>query len=156
MRALSAITAAALLLAGPTWATLPEEQMRDPALEARARDISREIRCVVCQNQTIDDSDAPLAADLRMIVRERLAAGDTDDQVRAYLVARYGDFVLLKPPVGAQTLLLWLGPLAAVLLGGAGVALYWRGRASAQAEAPQPLTAEEQRRLDALLKDPPA
>ena len=90
----------------------PDEQLADPALEARARDISGGLRCLVCQNQSIDDSDAPLARDLRLLVRERLTAGDSDDGVRDYLVARYGDFILLKPPFEMATLLLWLTPVA--------------------------------------------
>jgi cytochrome c-type biogenesis protein CcmH len=107
----------------------PDEQLADPTLEARARAISQELRCVVCQNQSIDDSAAPLAHDLRVILRERLAAGDTDSQAKAYLVRRYGDFVLLRPPFQPDTWALWLGPLAVVLAGGAGVAIYMRGRA---------------------------
>ena len=99
-----------LLLAGPAFAVLPSEQLADPALEARARAISAGIRCVVCQNQSIDDSDAPLAHDLRVIVRERLTAGDSDAAATQYLVARYGHYVLLKPPVEAATLALWFAP----------------------------------------------
>jgi cytochrome c-type biogenesis protein CcmH len=136
--------------AGPALAVLPEEQLKDPVLEARARHLSQELRCVVCQNQTIDDSDAPLAADLRAILRERLVAGDTDDQAKAYLVQRYGDFVLLKPPMTAATLLLWFGPALLLLGGGFGVWRYWRGRAVA---APQPLDADEQARLKVLLSE---
>lgn len=138
------------LAAGPAFAVLPEEQLKDPVLEARARNLSKELRCVVCQNQTIDDSDAPLAADLRGILRERLVAGDTDEQAKAYLVERYGDFVLLKPPMNPATLFLWFGP-ALLLLGGAfGVWRYWRGRSVA---APEPLDPEEQARLAALLSE---
>lgn len=155
MKRLAAIATALTLMAGPALAVLPEEQLKDPALEARARDLSKEIRCVVCQNQTIDDSDAPLAADLRVIVRERLLAGDTDQEVIDYLVARYGTFVLLKPPVGVDTLVLWLGPLAALLLGGVGVAFYWRSRSQAAAEAARPLDNDEKTRLAALLKETP-
>ncbi|NBB52119.1 cytochrome c-type biogenesis protein CcmH [Rhizobium sp. CRIBSB] len=155
MKRLAAIATALTLLAGPALAVLPEEQLKDPALEARARELSKEIRCVVCQNQTIDDSDAPLAADLRVIVRERLVAGDTDQEVIDYLVARYGTFVLLKPPVEADTLILWLGPLAAVLLGGVGVAFYWRGRSKAATEPAIPLDDAEKTRLVALLKETP-
>ena len=91
-------------------AVTPDEVLQDPKLEARARELSQILRCVVCQNQSIDDSNAPLAHDLRVLVRERLSAGDTDKQAIAYLVARYGNFVLLRPPVQANTLLLWLGP----------------------------------------------
>eukprot|EP01030_Chromulinospumella_sphaerica_P029629 gene29629-30080_t len=112
--------------AGPAFAVLPEEQLKDPVLEARARHLSKELRCVVCQNQTIDDSDAPLAADLRAILRERLTAGDSDEQAKAYLVQRYGDFVLLKPPVNPATLFLWFGPALLLLGGGFGVWRYWQ------------------------------
>ena len=142
----------ALLSAGPVAAVLPEEQLSDPVLEARARDISRELRCVVCQNQSIDDSDAPLAADLRAIVRERLSAGDTDEQVMAYIVARYGNFVLLKPPLDLQTILLWTAPLVVLIPGGLGVALYLRRRGRAGAADPKPLSAEERRKLASILK----
>jgi len=120
--------AAVLALAGPARAVTPDEQLQDPKLEARARALSQELRCLVCQNQSIDDSAAPLAHDLRVILRERLAAGDSDAQAKAYLVRRYGDFVLLRPPFQADTWALWLGPLGVLLLGGVGVALYMRGR----------------------------
>jgi cytochrome c-type biogenesis protein CcmH len=129
VRRLALAALAALALAGPVRAVTPDEQLKDPKLEARARALSQELRCVVCQNQSIDDSAAPLAHDLRVILRERLAAGDSDKQAVNYLVARYGDFVLLKPPFQADTWALWLGPLAVLLLGGAGVAFYMRGRA---------------------------
>ena len=143
----------ALLSAGPVAAVLPEEQLADPALEARAREISRELRCVVCQNQSIDDSDAPLAADLRAIVRERLMEGDTDEEVMAYIVARYGNFVLLKPPLDRQTILLWAAPLLVLIPGGLGLALYLRrrGRTDSAAE-PAPLSAKERRALAEILK----
>lgn len=142
-----------ILWAAPAWAVLPEEQLSDPALEARARQISRDLRCVVCQNQSIDESDAPLAADLRVLVRERLLAGDTDAEAKAYLVDRYGDYVLLKPAFDGGTVLLWLGPFLALVLGGIGVVAYWRGRASSGPVDPTPLKPDERRRLDALLKD---
>ncbi len=132
----------------PAWAVQPDEMLADPALEARARDISREIRCLVCQNQSIDDSDADLARDLRLIVRERLVAGDSDDEVRRYLVDRYGDFVLLKPPVMPATWLLWFGPPLLLVIALAGVGLGLRRR---RAGAPAPLTPEERRRLEELL-----
>jgi cytochrome c-type biogenesis protein CcmH len=119
---------AGLALAGSAGAVTPDEQLQDPKLEARARALSQELRCLVCQNQSIDDSAAPLAHDLRVILRERLAAGDSDEQAKAYLVRRYGDFVLLRPPFQADTWALWLGPPAVLLLGAAGVALYMRGR----------------------------
>ena len=138
-----------LLLATPAFAVLPHEQLKDPALEARARAISKELRCVVCQNQTIDESDATLAADLRMIVRERLVAGDSDEQVKAWIVARYGDYVLLRPPFRGETVLLWLGPALVLLLGGIGVVLYLRNRRPADLA----LSAQEQAELDRLLKE---
>ena len=119
------IRLAALFLFG--WVSLaaavqPDEQLSDPALEARAREISAGLRCLVCQNQSIDDSDAPLARDLRILVRQRLEAGDSDAMVKDFLVARYGDFVLLKPPFSASTLFLWLTPLL-VLVAGAAMAM---------------------------------
>lgn len=156
MKRLAAGLVALTLMAGPAFAVLPEEQLKDPVLEARARELSKQLRCVVCQNQTIDDSDAPLAADLRVLLRERLLAGDTDEQAVAYLVERYGTYVLLKPPVEADTLVLWLGPLAILLLGGVAVGLYWRSRSpTAAALTPEPLDAEERRRLAKLLKETP-
>ena len=142
----------ALLAAGPVAAVLPEEQLADPALEARARDLSQDLRCVVCQNQSIDDSDAPLAADLRAIVRERLAAGDSDEEVMAYIVARYGNFVLLKPPLDLQTLLLWAAPLLVLIPGGLGVAIYLRRRGQAASVDPAPLSPEERRKVAAILE----
>lgn len=143
----------ALLIAGPVAAVLPEEQSADPALEARAREISRELRCVVCQNQSIDDSDAPLAADLRAIVRERLTAGDTDEEAIAFIVARYGSFVLLKPPLDLETILLWSAPLLVLIPGGLGIALYLRRRGQASAAEPAPLSTDERRTLAAILKN---
>ena len=142
----------ALLIAGPVAAVLPEEQLADPVLEARARTISQELRCVVCQNQSIDDSDAPLAADLRAIVRERLSAGDSDEEVMAYIVARYGNFVLLKPPLDLQTILLWSAPLLVLIPGGLGLALYLRRRSRAGGADPAPLSAEERGALEDILK----
>ncbi len=151
MRRLAAVVFAALALAGPARAVLPDEQLADPKLEARARAIGAELRCVVCQNQSIDDSDAALAGDLRVILRERLAAGDSDRQAINYIVERYGHFVLLKPPFEAQTLLLWLGPGLVLISGGIGVALYVRRRATAN-PAPEPLSAEERQQLDRLMQ----
>jgi cytochrome c-type biogenesis protein CcmH len=141
-----------LLLSGlvPAMAVLPGEQLADPKLETRARELSRGLRCLVCQNQTIDDSDAPLARDLRVLVRERLSAGDSDDQVIRFVVQRYGDFVLMKPPFNASTLLLWLSPLL-MLLAGAALAFGWfRRQARMALSDPSPLTAEEAARLAAL------
>ena len=148
MRRLLLIAATAAALAGPVWAVEPDEMMADPKLEARAHALSKELRCVVCQNQSIDDSDAALAKDLRIIVRERIAAGDTDKQAMAFLTARYGSFVQLKPPLRADTFLLWFGPFIALALGGAGAFIYIRGRAPAKAA---PLTPAEEVELAKLM-----
>ncbi|WP_026595919.1 cytochrome c-type biogenesis protein [Methyloferula stellata] len=134
----------------PAFAVRPDEMLKDPALEARARALSSELRCMVCQNESIDESDAPLAHDLRVLVREHLQAGESEAAIRQYLVARYGDFILLKPPFKAETFLLWLTPLLVLVLGGAGIALVSRRRS--QAVAPLELNAEEQARLADLLK----
>jgi cytochrome c-type biogenesis protein CcmH len=137
------------LLAGPAGAVNPDEQLPDAGQEARAVKLSRELRCVVCQNQSIDDSDAALAKDLRIILRERIAAGDTDKQAIDHIVARYGSFVQLNPPVRGDTAALWFGPLAVLLLGGVGAFLYMRSRAPAAATA---LTADEEALAAELLK----
>ena len=130
-------------------AVRPDEMLADPGLEARAREVSRELRCLVCRNQSIDDSDADLAHDLRVLVRERLTAGDSDDQVVAFVRARYGDFVLLRPPVTIGTALLWGGPLLVLLLGGIAVARLYRRR-----DVPTPpLSPEERQRLAAVLAE---
>lgn len=132
----------------------PREKLADPALEARARDISKGLRCVVCQNQSIDDSDATLARDLRLLVRERITAGDSNSQVIDYVVSRYGDFVLLKPPFKVATLALWAGPAIIVLFALFGAFAYFRRqRTIAATGGVKELTDEERRRLDALLKD---
>lgn len=136
-------------VAGPAAAVQPDEVLPDPALESRARDISAGLRCLVCQNQSIDDSDAPLARDLRLLVRERLKAGDSDRGVRDFVVARYGEFVLLKPVFGTRTLVLWLAPALILLGGGIGLALALRRRSRETA----PLTGEEDAALKALLAD---
>jgi cytochrome c-type biogenesis protein CcmH len=133
-------------------ATSPDEMLKDPALEARARTLSREFRCLVCQNESIDDSDADLAKDLRRIVRERLVAGDGDQAVRDYLVARYGQFVLLKPPLEPSTWLLWFGPLLTVVAGGGLIVLYLRRRRG-ERMAPAELDADERAELDRLLAE---
>ena len=141
-----------LLLAGPALAApSPDEMLQDPAKEARARDLAKDLRCVVCQNQSIDDSDAPLAKDLRRVVREQIAAGQSDPEIKSYLVARYGDFVLLDPPFKATTLLLWLGPFAVLALGG--LLVFRTARRRASPAAPEALTPEEERRLADLLGD---
>jgi cytochrome c-type biogenesis protein CcmH len=147
--------AAAIVIASaaPAYAVQPDEIMSDPAKEARARDLSRELRCMVCQNQSIDDSEAPLARDLRLLVRERIAAGDSDAQVMDFLVARYGEFVLLKPRLKPHTLLLWLLPPLA--LAGGGLALWAhhrrRGRAAPDGGVTPGLSAEEEARLERLM-----
>ena len=139
-----------LLLASPAAAVEPDEILADGALEARARAISSELRCLVCQNQSIDDSNAPLARDLRLLVRERLKAGDSDGAVRAFVVARYGAFVLLKPPLTPGTVLLWIAPLLILLAAGALIARRLRQPAPAGASS-TPLSATEQARLAELL-----
>jgi len=141
--------AACLTLAGPAFAVLPNEVLADPALEARARAISAELRCMVCQNQSIDDSDADLAHDLRVLVRERLMAGDTDSQVIDYVVARYGEFVLLKPRFSWRNALLWTAPAILILAGGIFIFTAARRRHAATAA----LSAEEKTALDAILRD---
>jgi cytochrome c-type biogenesis protein CcmH len=129
-----------------------DQPLDDPALELRARELSRSFRCLVCQNQSIFDSDASLAVDLRRIVRERIVAGDSDAQIEQFLVTRYGDFVLLKPPLKPKTYLLWFGPLLIAVLAVAGVFAYFRGQ-RARAASLAPLSADERARLDALLGD---
>jgi cytochrome c-type biogenesis protein CcmH len=150
--ALAAFVFAAFVLAGfaaPSLAVRPDEMLSDPALEARAEAISRDIRCVVCQSESIEESDADIAHELRVIVREQLKAGASDDQVRAYLVARYGDFVLLKPPFKAKTALIWTGPFLLLLGAGLGIYLYYRRAKRVEAA---PLSAAEQARLETFLK----
>jgi len=146
-----AVAITALPVAPPAFAVEPSEILRDPALEARARKLSAELRCVVCQNQSIDDSNAPLAKDLRVLVRERLVAGDSDREVLSFIVARYGEFVLLRPPIGAHTIMLWAAPLLVLL--GVSAWIIMRLRRPTPAVAPTALSAEERRRLDALLTD---
>jgi len=136
------------LCVGVTLAVQPDEVLKDPALESRARALSQELRCMVCQNQSIDDSDAPLAKDLRVLVRERLTAGDSDSQVVDFLVARYGEFVLLRPRVNAHTILLWSAPFAILIVGAIGFLFARRRAASAP---PMQLTADEEARINALL-----
>jgi len=154
-RALLALTIVATMAASTSvLAVQPDEIMSDAVKEARARDLSRELRCMVCQNQSIDDSEAPLARDLRLIVRERIAAGDSDAQVIDFLVARYGEFVLLKPRLNSHTWLLWfLTPLA---LGAGGIALWAHGRRRArsggeQDDALSRLTPDEEARINRLI-----
>jgi cytochrome c-type biogenesis protein CcmH len=139
-----------LTTSGPIWAVQPDEMLKDPHLEARARALGRELRCLVCQNQSIDDSDADLARDLRLLLRQRLLAGDSDAQAKQFLVDRYGDYVLLRPPFKVTTLALWLGP--ALILLGAGLAAAGVYRRHAARAAP-PLSPEEEARLAPWLKD---
>ncbi|QCI69341.1 cytochrome c-type biogenesis protein CcmH [Phreatobacter stygius] len=141
-----------LALAGPACAALPDEVLADPRLEARARTLSQELRCMVCQNQSIDDSDATLARDLRLLVRERLKAGDSDRQVLDFLVDRYGEFVLLTPRLSRYTLALWAAPAAFLVAGGAYILITLRRRRRTLPAAVQPLTDEEKAKLDAVLK----
>lgn len=144
----------ALLLTGPVLAVEPAEKLDDPALEARARELSAEIRCLVCQNQSIDESNAKLAADMRELVRERIKAGDSNQDIKDYLTARYGDFVLLKPPMKPETYVLWYGPAVLVVLGAIGVGVFfWRRRSGASAPPSQPLSSAERQRLEALLQE---
>jgi cytochrome c-type biogenesis protein CcmH len=145
--------ALSLAITAPGWAVLPDEILDDPVLEARARALSQDIRCLVCQNENIDSSNADLARDLRILVRERLVAGDSDDGVKAFLVARYGDFVLFNPPMKLETLVLWFGPALIVLLGGGGVIAYYARRRRNPAAGPAPLNADERQRLERLLAD---
>ena len=143
------ILAAFFALASPAFAVQPDEILADPVLEARARALSQDLRCLVCQNENIDDSDAQLAGDLRVLVRERLTAGDSDAQAVAFIVARYGEFVLLDPPVQGINLALWLaGPGLLVLGGGLAFAMLRRRSLGA---GPEPLNAEEEARLAELL-----
>ena len=139
-----------MLLAAPAGAVQPDEILPDPALEARARAISQDIRCPVCQGENIDESNAGVARDLRIVIRERLVAGDTDAEVVAYVVDRYGEFVLFRPPARGANLILWVaGP--AMLIAGLGIAAVALRRR--QAAPPDRLSADEQARLDAILKE---
>jgi cytochrome c-type biogenesis protein CcmH len=157
--AISLVLLTTAFAASAARAVQPDEIMSDPVKESRARDLSRELRCMVCQNQSIDDSEAPLARDLRLLVRERIAAGDSDAQVINFLVARYGEFVLLKPRLELHTLLLWLLP--PMVLAGGGLALWMHSRRRAKSAAaedlsPSRLTAEEEARLERLMAGEPA
>ncbi|MDP7123170.1 MAG: cytochrome c-type biogenesis protein CcmH [Alphaproteobacteria bacterium] len=160
MRAWAVIFLSVLVLASGTQragAVEPSEVLSDPALEERAREISQGLRCLVCQNQTIDDSNAGLAKDLRILVRERLMAGDSNQEVMAFITDRYGDFVLLKPPLKTGTLLLWFGPGAILLLGAGALARFYANRRRQESaggdEAAKPLSETEKKRLQSLLKN---
>ena len=146
-----AALAVLVCLALPAHAVRPDEMLADPALEARARDIGKELRCLVCRNQSIDDSEADLAHDLRVLVRQRLSAGDTNRQVVDYIVSRYGDFVLLRPPFKLDTWLLWGGPGLVLLIGLLALGRYMRRQAGIT--APPPFSTDEQQRLAHILKD---
>lgn len=150
MRRLGAVFAllGALVLVAPAFAVQPDEIMKDPALEARARALSAELRCMVCQNQSIDDSDAPLARDIRILIRKRIGEGESNGAVMSYLASRYGDFILLKPRFKAETLLLWLGPLFVFC---AGLLAIWFAHRRAPATTP-PLTAREEADLARAVK----
>jgi len=140
---------ALLLMAAPAFAVNPDEVLADPALEARARALSAELRCMVCQNQSIDDSNADLAKDLRLLVRERISDGDSDEAVLNYIVSRYGEFVLLKPRIGMKTVLLWGAPVLLVIAGGLSLLVFARNRAGKPTGSK--LTADEQAKLSELL-----
>ncbi len=139
-----------LLLAGPVGAVEPDEMLADPVLEARARDLSKELRCLICRNETSDDSHATIARDLRLLLRERIASGDTDAQAVAFIVDRYGEYVLLNPTTGGANLILWLAGPGLLLLGGAVAVSYTRRRGRA-GEGAADLTGDEQARLQELL-----
>jgi len=142
------VTVALLAPAARALAVQPDEMLPDPALETRARALSKELRCMVCQNQSIDDSDAPLARDLRLLVREHLRAGETDQQVLDFLIARYGEFVLLRPRFAPHTALLWLTPLGVLVIGALGIAMSARRQRSSEGN----LTADEEGRLAEILQ----
>jgi cytochrome c-type biogenesis protein CcmH len=146
MRAIAVLVFA--LLTSPVLAYDPSGQLPDAAQEERARELFRELRCMVCQNQSIDDSDAPLAKDLRTLVRERVSSGDSNAAIKEFLVARYGNFVLLKPPLAGETLILWATPLAIFLIGGAVAFIAMRRRRAVEPAAP--LSADEKRKLEEL------
>lgn len=141
------------LLAAPVWAVQPDEVLDDPALEARARELSKDLRCLVCRNESIDESNADLARDLRLLLRERLVAGDSDEQAMAFIVERYGEYVLLRPNTSGANWLLWAaGPLMLLVAAATG-ARYLRGRSGAVPAQEAALSPEEQARLDEILKD---
>jgi cytochrome c-type biogenesis protein CcmH len=151
---IAGIAAAIFVIVPPALAVQPDEMLADARLEARARTLSRELRCMVCQNQSIDDSDAPLARDLRLLVRERIKAGDNDQQILDFLVSRYGQFVLLRPRFEWETAILWFTPLAVFLIGLAISIAAWRARRSGAEGAPESaarLTPAEERRLAEIM-----
>lgn len=161
IRTLLVVLTLALFMPLGAHAVEPNEILKDPALEARAREVGKQLRCVVCQNQAIDDSNAELAGDMRVLVRDRIMAGDSNAQVVDYMVDRYGDYVLLDPPFNAATLVLWIGPEVIAGLGLLGLVLMFRRRKNAKGETElvssgqqaAPLSDDERRRLDELLKE---
>ncbi|WP_404382313.1 cytochrome c-type biogenesis protein [Caenispirillum salinarum] len=156
LRTLAAAAALSVAVALPAGAVQPDEMLGDPALEQRAREVSQGLRCVVCQNENIDESNAELARDMRLIVRDRIVAGDSNEEIMQFMVDRYGDYVLLEPPFKASTYALWFGPAIFLLLAaGAGYAYYRNRTGGVPAETVRPasLSAEERARLDALLRD---
>jgi cytochrome c-type biogenesis protein CcmH len=161
VNAVKFLHAVALLIAmvssSPVWAVQPDEMLSDPTLEARARALSKELRCMVCQNESIDDSEAPLAHDLRVLVRDRLKAGDSDGQVLNFLVARYGEFVLLKPPLSWHTAALWGLPPGLLIIGAVMIVVVERRRKATQPAAETAnLSAAEEARLAELMRGDPA
>ncbi|BDW97550.1 cytochrome c-type biogenesis protein CcmH [Thalassospira tepidiphila] len=140
-----------VIASNPAFAVNPDEMLSNPVLEERAREISKELRCLVCQNQSIDDSDAELARDLRVLVRERLVAGDDNEEVIDYIVARYGDYVLLNPPLKPETYILWASPAVLVVLALLAVFAFYRRKQREGSTASASLSKDEQERLDELL-----
>lgn len=155
MRLIISVFFLLMLVGQPVYAVNPNEILKDPALEMRAREISKGLRCLVCQNQSIDDSDATLAKDLRVLVRDRITAGDTNEEVVTYVVSRYGDFVLLKPPFNMATLALWIGPFLLIIGGLIAIILFFRRNAkpAQSGSQPTPLSDEEKKRLAELLAE---
>lgn len=151
MRVLAALFAF-LMLAQAAFAVEPDEILPDPGQEARARALTQELRCVVCQNQSVDDSDAPLAHDIRVVVRERIKAGDSDDQVRAFIVDRYGRYVLLKPPFAADTALLWLGPVILLLMAAA-LSFFYVRKLNRNPASGAPLSASDEEKVKRILDE---
>jgi len=148
-----ALALAGLLLAGPAFAVQPDEMLADPALEARAREVSKGLRCLVCRNESIDESNADLARDMRILLRERIAGGDTDAEAVAFLVDRYGEYVLLRPTATGANLILWIAGPAMLLAGGVIAGVYLRRRAAARPAASDDLSEAERTRLSQLLGD---
>ena len=153
MRHLLVLLTAILMLAAPAGAVEPDEVLEDPALEERAREVSKDVRCLVCRNESIDNSNAPLAKDLRVLVRERLVAGDTNAEVKDYLVQRYGEYVLLNPRMSLENAFLWAAGPVLLIVGGIAATLYLRARRPEAERAEAPLSPEEQREIDRLMRD---